>query len=123
MIDGTRPVAGVFTASFAIRIGLLCLETVEKGSLLLEEHQHATQESRAGPFNRATFGWMNPLFFKGYRNVLSLPDMYKMDDDLDTDLLRNTMAEAWAKGKSEACLDPPCTAYVLVYLPFIFHMS
>jgi ATP-binding cassette subfamily C (CFTR/MRP) protein 1 len=53
----------------------------------------------AGPFSRAFMWWLNPMLVRGYGHILSLADVYPLDHDLYSEVLRERMAQSWEKCK------------------------
>ncbi|KIH89068.1 hypothetical protein SPBR_06346 [Sporothrix brasiliensis 5110] len=72
------------TATVAIRVVLLYLETKGKKALLilLRENEKVPAEILAGPISRTVFHWLNSLLLVGYRNALQATDFGPIDDRL-----------------------------------------
>lgn len=92
------PIPGVFTASLALRVVMLLLESTEKRSILLEAYQDYSEEGVSGPYNLGVFYWLTSLFTTGYRKVLDREDLYQLDEELRSVRLAKIMSEAWEKG-------------------------
>ncbi|KAM7197970.1 P-loop containing nucleoside triphosphate hydrolase protein [Naviculisporaceae sp. PSN 640] len=75
--------ARLFTVSVVVKLGLLILESLDKVG-----DRETSAEERAGLFNLAAYTWLYPLYFKGYRNVLSVADLPTLDRHLRTATLR-----------------------------------
>lgn len=43
--------------------------------------------------------WLNPMLVRGYSNILSLADVYPLDHDLYSEILRERMETCWEKCK------------------------
>ncbi|KAF2434238.1 P-loop containing nucleoside triphosphate hydrolase protein [Tothia fuscella] len=54
----------------------------------------------ASVFGRSVFWWLNSLFRLGSGKILSLDDLYPLDQDLRSKSLRSRMLQAWHKHKS-----------------------
>ncbi|OLN88033.1 hypothetical protein CCHL11_00181, partial [Colletotrichum chlorophyti] len=90
-------VAGLSVAALATKLTLLLLEEVPKKTLSNESSGEFATESTSGPLNRSIFGWLNPLFFKGARNLLRIDDLASIDHKFDSARLLSSMAAAWDK--------------------------
>lgn len=101
-------IASVFLASYCVKIFILGLELIEKRKLLLNGWKASGPEDTASAYRRVLFLWLNRLFAKSYRSLLSLDTLPKIDHDIlsasDPDLLRSR----WAGGK-----------HFLLSLPFV----
>jgi len=91
-------IAGLFTATIAVKVVLLVLEAVEKRGILKPGLQDAPPEEIAGIYNRGVFWWLNPLFRRGFRKNLGLDDLYPLDKHLTSTYLQNLLQSAWTKG-------------------------
>ncbi|KAJ5893959.1 hypothetical protein N7495_005650 [Penicillium taxi] len=87
----------VTTVSVALKALLLVLEAVEKRHILRPDYVNYPSEALAGFYNRAFFFWLNPLFLRGYKNALSLKDLFVLDDELSSERLLSSFEEKWSK--------------------------
>ncbi|KAI8623501.1 ABC transporter [Xylariaceae sp. FL1651] len=71
---GQIVLARLYTAEVAVKFTLLILESQKKKTTL-----GRSPEETAGPLSLATYMWLNSLFLKGYRNVLSLADLPSLE--------------------------------------------
>lgn len=46
--------------------------------------------------------WLNPILVRGYSHILSLTDVYPLDHDLYSEILRERMEKCWEKCKHTA---------------------
>ncbi|TLD19247.1 hypothetical protein PspLS_09793 [Pyricularia sp. CBS 133598] len=97
MLGDSRTIPAVFTASLAIRAIMLILESTEKRSILLPELKGCSHEVTSGPLNRGVFFWLSTLFLRGYSKVLSLNDLYPLDEAMVSEVLYGRLAEVWDK--------------------------
>jgi ABC-type multidrug transport system fused ATPase/permease subunit len=74
--------ARLFTAAVVAKSALLALESYRKPATA-----GLSPEETAGPFNLATYAWLNSLFLRGYNNVLSLSDLPSLDRKIVTEVL------------------------------------
>ncbi|KAF7919657.1 hypothetical protein EAE99_008509 [Botrytis elliptica] len=98
LIDNDTAIAGVFTASLALKLCMLLLEVREKHHLLYYDDRKHGPEERSGIFNRAVFWWLKDLLVLGRKNILALEDLYPLDEDLSTGDLLPKFQTAWEKG-------------------------
>jgi hypothetical protein len=87
-------------ASFAVgvKVILILLEGWEKKAILKDKYKNYPPEARAGIVNRASFWWLNPLFFKGFFTMLRVEDLYTLDKRLESARLRDLLDGRWTEG-------------------------
>lgn len=88
-------VAATLTAIVAVKLVMLVLEASEKRSILLAIYNNYSTESTGGPFNRALFCWLNPLLLKGYRSVLSIDDLFPINENLSSREVTRRIQAGW----------------------------
>src|SRR3569833_139974 len=76
----------LYTSAVGVKLVLLMLESQSK-----TEIQHYSPDEKAGPFNLATYAWLNHLFMKGYNKVLSLEDLPRLDHSISSDYLNDEL--------------------------------
>jgi len=79
---------------------MLVLESCEKRSILVLRHKGHSKEATSSPISRTVFFWLTSLFWKGYKSILTLKDLYPLDADLKSASVYQTLAAAWEKGKT-----------------------
>ncbi|OJK00423.1 hypothetical protein ASPACDRAFT_1880763 [Aspergillus aculeatus ATCC 16872] len=57
-------------------------------------------ESTSGIFARTVFWWLNGLFLRGFRKLLTVEDLFPTDEALSSSYLGRRIRRAWAKYKS-----------------------
>jgi hypothetical protein len=87
----------LFTATVAVKFLVLALEAIEKRNILDPKFQDAPPEAIAGIYNRSVFWWLNTLFGRGFRKILTLDDLYTLDKHLRSTYLQSLLGSAWAK--------------------------
>lgn len=90
-------IAAVTSATLACRLLYLLLESWPK--TLMPMNPTTGRVDVAGPFSRAFMWWLNPMLVRGYSNILSLADVYPLDHDLYSEILRERMETCWEKCK------------------------
>ena len=102
-------VAGIFTASFAIRLVLVALEAKEKTADLLPEYRSLCPELFVSTYNKCTFWWLNPFLLAGFRKTLTIKDVYKIHPKTATNVVGKRLQEWWLKcGYKSLELRSPC---------------
>lgn len=91
-------IASVSLAGYCVKVVLFGLELLEKRPLILEGWREAGPEDTASTYRRALFLWLNRLFVKGYRTVLSVDTLPKIDLDILSASDPDALKAKWAKG-------------------------
>ncbi|XP_044717675.1 ABC transporter domain-containing protein [Hirsutella rhossiliensis] len=95
------PIAGIFLASFLIKVAIFAFETCEKRSLLRPDWQNTSPEDLGGFYNRALFVWLNGVFRKGFRTLLTISSLTNLDEEMLKASNPTDLIERWEKaGKS-----------------------
>lgn len=94
-------VASLFTCSLAVKLLILVLEARSKTHYYLTEaDRHRGPEEISGIFNRSVFWFLNKLISQGFRNPLSMSDLYPLDEYMLSKFLRPRFSEAWHSSKA-----------------------
>ncbi|KAJ5518059.1 ABC transporter integral membrane type 1 [Penicillium expansum] len=88
-------IAAISTAALVIRSLLLVLETSENRETLSPQYGHISPENLTGIFSQSTYWWLNGLFISGFRDELSLDDLYPLDKELLTKSLTSHGDHRW----------------------------
>ncbi|KAF5553404.1 Canalicular multispecific organic anion transporter 2 [Fusarium napiforme] len=96
-IRSMHSIAGVFTASFAIKTILLILEETPKALIGEKERIH---ETSSGVVNRSFFWWLNGLFLQGHRTILETEDLQAIDSKFDTDHVSAPLEKQWERASN-----------------------
>jgi len=83
----------VFTVGVGVKFIQLVLEAQKKSPVTRLEKNYSEEVS--GIYSRSFFWWLNPLFLKGLRNILSLQDLDDLGRDMSSERLGNKMMESW----------------------------
>lgn len=92
-------IAAISTAALVIRSLLLVLETSENRETLSPQYGHISPENLTGIFSQSTYWWLNGLFISGFRDELSLDDLYPLDKELLTKSLTSHGDHRWKGNK------------------------
>ena len=90
-------ILGLFTATIGIKTVLLLLEAKDKRSYLRAPYNTFSPESTASIFNRSFFWWLNPILAAGFRRILTLDDLFAIDQELLSESLQKRMQVSWNK--------------------------
>ena len=88
-------VAGIFTASVGVKAVVIMLEVLGKRSILLGVWRAASRESTSGVFNRSLFWWLNGLLVSGFKSVLSVDDLFSINERLGSERLAEKLQRRW----------------------------
>lgn len=92
-------IAAITCATLASKVLYLLLESWPKTRYLKPMSKTPGKVDVAGPFSRAFMWWLNPMLVHGYNHILSLDDVYPLDHDLYSEVLRERMGRCWEKCK------------------------
>ena len=98
-LPDSQTVAAVFLASFCVKILVFTLEVTEKRHLLLPGWQDESPEATSGVINRAMFIWVNNVFFRGFKTMLTVNTLTPLDAELLAASRPATLIERWEKSK------------------------
>ena len=94
--------AAMAATAVGLKTFLLSIEIQHKGKYLsLKDHEQYPPEELSGVFARTIFLWLNELFFRGFRKILTLDDLFPTDNKMHSNLLMGALKVQWAK-----CLFP-----------------
>lgn len=94
--NGTA-IAAVFLACIIAMLIVWLMEARTKTKDLKEPYREYPPEATHGVWNRTLFIWLNVLFVKGFRSLLSLKDLWKMPPDMASEKLRDEMQAVWER--------------------------
>ena len=90
--------ARLFTASFVAKVFILVLEAKSKRDYLSPEDRLRGPEELSSIFSQGVFFWLNQLIVAGYMKVLSLEDLYPLDEKLSALSLHAKFSRTWDNG-------------------------
>jgi ATP-binding cassette, subfamily C (CFTR/MRP), member 1 len=85
----------LFSISLGLKTLFLVLETKEKRAYLETKYQDLPPESTSGLINRSFMWWLNRLFVNGFRSLLTLDDLNRLDSKLLSTSLSQKAQVAW----------------------------
>lgn len=101
LIPSTNVPKGVWTAIYVLTVLALFFESSRKIKSLRPLYRKFTMEQIIGFWGRSFFIWVNPIFRRGYSNVIQEADIPETDDDLQGELALAKLQEAWEKSKPQ----------------------
>lgn len=78
----SNSIPAIFSTSLAVKLVILCLESLEKDGLLLAEWKDRAAEETANILSRSLFWWLNPVLWRGNRHDLTVDDLPGVDSAL-----------------------------------------
>jgi len=115
-----RWLAAVFTSSTAVKLVLLFLEARQKKAYLRSAYGHLPPESTSGIISHSFLWWVNSLFRRGFRSLLTSEDLYALDSRLLPAPLGAAIKESWEqRQKPERRFEFPWAACRALWWPFL----
>ncbi|KAL7917975.1 ABC transporter [Trichoderma austrokoningii] len=91
-------VAHIPLVIYLVKLVLLAAEVTEKRKLLLmPQWRNTSPEAAASIYSRVLFVWLNPLFLKGYRTLLTVNTLTPLDQDILSASRPIKLQERWRK--------------------------
>jgi ATP-binding cassette subfamily C (CFTR/MRP) protein 1 len=88
-------IAALFSAIMGFKLVLLLLEVQNKRSYLRNPYISLGREPTSGILNRSFFWWINGLFVRGYRSLITFDDLESLDESLASRSLGAGMQRIW----------------------------
>lgn len=95
----SHAVACILLASYLVKVLMFFAENAELRSLLRPEWKHVSREETAGTINRSLFLWLNHIFIKGFKTLLSIDMLIPLDSGILSASKPVTLQERWDKGE------------------------
>ncbi|KAE8368538.1 P-loop containing nucleoside triphosphate hydrolase protein [Aspergillus caelatus] len=93
---GNILIPSLFTASVAAKTVMVLFESLGKQKHLMGPYQDLPPESTSGIVNRSFMWWLNRLFFRGFRSMLTTEDLDHLDKPLESAGTAQKALRAWA---------------------------
>lgn len=87
---------GLASTILGIKLLILISEAAEKRQLLLDPNSEPSPEATSGLYSRGLFWWLTPLFWFGFKNVVTDDDLFSADGDLLPEALQVRFSKMWA---------------------------
>ena len=88
-------IAALYVVAMAAMVLVWWLESRKKTADLKELYKGYPPEAISGVWNRTLFLWLNSLFLKGFKRLLSLDDLWENPPNLSSEKLRDEMQITW----------------------------
>jgi ATP-binding cassette subfamily C (CFTR/MRP) protein 1 len=88
----------LFTTTVVVKALLIILESQHKTRWLRWDTKEHSPEETSGLYSLGAFAWLNKLFMMGYRRILTLDDLYPLDQAMASDVLQTKLANFNLKG-------------------------
>ncbi|KAJ4299500.1 hypothetical protein N0V90_004745 [Kalmusia sp. IMI 367209] len=90
---------GLFTASMALKVAVLLLESKKKTKWLLDRNdkEHGP-EAISGVFDIGLYIWLKGLFLKGFTSLLAMDHLYHLDEKMSSERLYHRLATRFKEG-------------------------
>ncbi|EED18573.1 ATP-binding cassette transporter, putative [Talaromyces stipitatus ATCC 10500] len=98
----SRSIAGCFASMVAVKVMVLFIEATEKRGILLEPYRNLSPEETSGIYSRSFFFWLNWLMTTGFRRLLHNNDLYPIDTEMSSAVLREKMQQVWNASSKES---------------------
>lgn len=83
----------LFTASVVFKALLIILESQHKTRWLRWDTKEHSPEETSGLYSLGAFAWLNRLFIRGYTRILTLGDLYPLDQAMTSNILQTKLSE------------------------------
>lgn len=103
LADQESVVSALFTATVAVKLVLLGLESTSKRRYLTSKDVQGSPEETSGVFSQTLLLWLFGLLKNGYRKILLPEDLYPTDAAMSSDFLGHEFRKHW---ESQACSYP-----------------
>ncbi|KAF9875583.1 ABC multidrug transporter [Colletotrichum karsti] len=90
----------VSIVSTAVKAAVLALESCQKPLSWYFDQKPQSPEVTSGIIKLMTFFWLKELFLKGYRKILSISDLYLLDESMSAEILYNKFEPRLRKNTS-----------------------
>jgi ATP-binding cassette, subfamily C (CFTR/MRP), member 1 len=97
---GPRSVPAIFSAAVGAKLVILYLEARSKRRSLFPPYRISAPESLVNMYDRTVLWWLNPLFWKGYRSILSPEKLDPIDSDMASSSVEAAFQASWKKRMS-----------------------
>lgn len=94
--SANRSIAGIFSCMMGVKVMVLLAEAIEKRKLLLGPYRGLSPEETSGIYSKSFFFWLNQLMTCGFQRVLQGHDLYPIDSDMSSPVLKQRMKDAWS---------------------------
>ncbi|KFY76365.1 hypothetical protein V499_03976 [Pseudogymnoascus sp. VKM F-103] len=83
----------LFTASIAIKLIVLVLETHSKARWIIWDEKEHSPEETSGIYTLSVYYWLKQLFLRGYKSILRFDDLYGLDSAMSAETTASKLIE------------------------------
>ena len=94
-------VAASTTAAVAIKAALVILESLSKRNILILAWRSTSPEATSSFYEKASFWWLNPLFWIGFKRSFTVEDLYPLDKHLTSAYLYERLQAPWRQMRNK----------------------
>ncbi|KAL2074710.1 hypothetical protein VTL71DRAFT_8489 [Oculimacula yallundae] len=87
--DLERRYSVIFTISVAFKVGILFLEAQSKSKWIVWDEKVHSPEETSNIFSLGVFFWLNRMFLRGYTEILTVDNLYPLDQSLRSTTLHD----------------------------------
>ncbi|PVH82064.1 P-loop containing nucleoside triphosphate hydrolase protein [Cadophora sp. DSE1049] len=84
--------SGLFTTAVIIKSLIIILESQKKTRWLRWDTKEHSPEETSGLYSLGAFAWLNRLFLRGYTKVLTIEDLYPLDQSMASNVLQSKLS-------------------------------
>ncbi|PYI17875.1 multidrug resistance protein MDR [Aspergillus violaceofuscus CBS 115571] len=95
-------IAGLYSASIAIKVVWFSLESRSKRGLLKNTQVQYGNEEVTGLYSRVFFWWANPYLFLGFKSLFSIDDLPHLDQSLSAHVLHERLRDSWNRASKSS---------------------
>jgi len=95
LIHEATSISAIMSASVIMKIILLVFEVQNKRNILKNPYRNYPPEVLSGVISWSFLWWLKDLFILGFRKVMTLDDLYRIDEALTSEVIAPRMQEAW----------------------------
>ncbi|KAF9693105.1 hypothetical protein EKO04_008679 [Ascochyta lentis] len=96
----TNTITRIFTASVALKVTIFLLESKQKTAWLHWDTEKRSPEESSGFLDLGMFIWLKRLFVAGYSSVLTMDNLYSLDQELSSEKMHNQLNAYFDRNKS-----------------------
>lgn len=82
----------LFTTAVAVKSIIIILESQQKTRWLRWDTKEHSPEETSGLYSLGAFAWLNRLFLRGYSKVLTMEDLYPLDQSMASNILQSKLS-------------------------------
>lgn len=96
LLSGDKPELSyscIFSAAIFVKVGILLLEAQQKSRWVNWDEKEHSPEETSGIFSLGVFFWLNRMFMDGYKKILTIDDLYPLDNSVKCESLHEEFSK------------------------------